>query len=105
MADGQFRLTDWDDIVAGTVLREVSRKDGRTTPQFGDSVVVSVSLRDPKGDAVVKLARPHMLVNASIGSWSVSVESFEVPASRLIGEDSIFRTVLLDRGQPANVAR
>lgn len=98
MSDGILRVTTWHDIVSGTVLRQVSR-DG-TAPQFADCAIVAVQ-SDANGRTNVKIARPHLKVEG--GHVWTCLEQFEVEGSRLMGEDSIFRTVCLDRGQAASV--
>lgn len=91
-------VTTWDNIKAGAVLREVYR-DG-TTPPFGDAVIVAVK-SDHNGQTLVQMARPHVRIDS--GTCWQTMESFEVPGSRLVGKESIYRTVCSEKGVPVSV--
>ena len=99
MGDGILKVTSWDDIRPGTILREVHR-DG-TSPQFADSVVVAVESDPSFGTTNVLLARPHVKVER--GSIWVRLENYTVEGSRLVGEASLHRTVCLASGKAASV--
>ncbi len=106
MGDGVLKLTVKEHLVAGAVLREVSRVDGNV-PQFGDSVIVEIthpSQFNTYNETQVKLARPHMIVDTT-GGWYIHVEEYKVEASRLVSDTSLYRTVCLASGKPTNVQR
>jgi hypothetical protein len=118
MADGKLRVITLSDLQHGRILREVSRynltpiEPGHQfgiSPQFADCVISKVeelkgaiNTETGKPDCEVTLSRPHMRVDNG-AAWC-RVHEFKVHGSRLVGNDSIFRLVCSDRGEPCSVA-
>ncbi len=119
MPDGKLKITTREDLVVGAILREVSKGSlvglrglcveasnllMGISPQFSDSIIIKLNGSNAGNSTHVRLGRPHAMVTPE-GTLYQAVEEFEVPAGRLIGEDSIFRTVCRDSGTPVNVCR
>lgn len=112
--DGHIRLLTWDDLKPGSVVRMVTQEEAggqviaEVSPTYSDSTIVQVSSEGPHGTTTVRLARPYLystLDGTTAPGFLMGVEDFKVDGSRMIGEASMFRLVLLSTGAPARMAR
>ena len=111
--DGNTRPATWDDLKPGCVLRETSREevvgehDKEVHPTFSDAVIVGISA-DDRGATLVRLVRPYLYATGAgtaCPGWLTGVEDLTVEATRLLGEQSIYRIVLLASGTPHKMER
>ena len=115
--DGNVRVITLEDLRPGHVLRETSVEhvdvglsstcSTEVYPTYSDSTIVDISA-DDRGLTQVRLVRPF-LYSTGVGTtskhWLMGVEDIKVEASRLVGEKSIYRIVLLASGLPHKMER
>ena len=94
-ADGHTRVATAEDIKVGTVLRMVSPSEG-VAHAFADMIVTKI--KETEYGPEVALAVPRIEADEHSGAWFVSVSEFKAPLYKLLGDDSLFRVVLLSTG-------
>ena len=96
--DGRTRPVTMEDIVLGNILRMVQRTNESAVAPFADCVIVEIL------ESSIRLARPYVeIAKDEPTGYRASLNSFEVPISRVIEENSLFLLVLTSREVPHNI--
>ena len=110
--DGQTKNVTLEDLIPGTLLREVHDtspdQTEKVTPPFGDSMIVEVGYSQPNsshGIKVVKLVRPYVQATGQgtvCPNWVAGFEQYEVSVDYLLSWNCHLKVVVMSTGKPAS---